>query len=439
MRNYIILFFLLIPFLLFSQHSISGKFSPAKEYEFVILYRITASKIVYVTDTTIDQDGSFLLEMDADTEPGIFKMTYKLPEEVFNFDIIYNGKEDITLSYSQGQGVTFHDGQNKILQDYLKEMSATEEKIAQTLESNEVSKQAMEGFFAKQKMIHSKAEGIAGPMTSICISALKPYIPDTFENKSTYQINKKSNFFDNFNFDDPRLQASPFAMFLIKKYYYEFVTLQDGMGYRDVINDIYRETKSKNGSFNKELMKQFWIYLMTEGKQNAANYLSERFLIALAKADDDMNLASELEQIANTAVGATAPNFDLKGYDETRTLHDLDNAQFYLLVFWSSDCSHCVVQVPEVHEAIKHVPSNKLKTIAIGLEAEDDVWIEMTKNLTSFINVLALGEWRNNLALEYNITGTPTYMVLDNSKKILVKPNNLNHLIRVIEAIKEEN
>lgn len=436
MRTTIILLFLFIPLLLFSQHRISGTFSPASEYEFVILYRITASKIIYVADTTIDQYGSFSLEMDKDVGPGLYKLTYNLPEEIFNFDIIYNGKEDVTLSYTQGQGVTFHDGQNKLLQDYLKQMSSTEEQIAQALKDNSISKKVMEALFAKQKRIQSKAENDADPMTTICIKALKPYIPDTFENQAAYQINKRSNFFENFNFDDPRLQASPFAMYLIKKYYYEFVTLQDGYGYRDVINDINRETRAQNRSFNKELMKKFWIYLMSDNRENAANYLSERFLIPLAKAENDLDLASELEQIASTATGATAPNFELKGYDETKSLYDISGAEYYLLIFWSSECSHCVVQVPEIHEELKSVPSHKLKTIAVGLEVEAGTWKEMTKNFTSFINVLALDEWRNTLAWKYNIVSTPTFIVLDANKKILTKPKSLAQLLSVVQTIK---
>lgn len=439
MRTSISLLFLLIPLILFSQHRISGTFAPAHEYEFAILYHITASKIIYVADTTIDQDGSFSLELSKDAKPGVYKLTYNLPEEIFNFDIIYNGKEDITLSYIQNQGVTFHNGQNKILQDYLKEMSSTEEKVGQLLQVNNVSKHAAQALFGKQKMIQSKAEGVADPLTATYIKALKPYIPDAFENKAAYQINKKSNFFDNFDFNNPQLQASSFPMFLIKKYYYEYVTLQDGYGYRDAINDISRETRAQNGSFNKELMKKFWIYLMSENRENAANYLSQRFLIPLAKAENDMDLASELEQIAKTATGATAPNFELKGYDETQSLYDLNGSEYYLLIFWSSECSHCVVQVPEIHEELKSVPSQTLKTIAVGLETEDDMWKEMTKNFTSFINVVALNEWRSTLAWKYNIVSTPTFMVLDANKKILTKPKSLDRLLTVVEAINQHN
>lgn len=435
MSRFFLAFFLFIPVVLFSQHQISGTFSPAGEYEFVLLYKLTPEKRVYVADSEIDQQGNFTLKPEK-MEPGVYKLIYKLPEETYNFDIVYNGKEDVLLSYVQGQGVIFKGGQNKILQDYLKETTSVEQNLLSKMQNESVSKEEINGIFAQLRSVQSQAENNADEFTKVYIQAFKPYIPEKFENKSAFEINKKSNYFDHLDTENPKIQASSFPIFLIKKYYYEYVTLNEGVGYRDAINDIYRETKSGNTSYDKVLMTEFWIYLTLENKQNAANYLAERYLLALAKADNDTKMVDELEQILSTSVGAKAPNFELKGFDDTKTLYDVSGSQYYLLIFWSSECSHCVAQVPVIHKELRSIPSNKVQTVAVGIEFEDTAWKKMTADFSEFINVLALDEWRNNLTLQYNVTGTPTFFILDADKRIVAKPRSTESLLQMLESIK---
>lgn len=432
-RN-ILLFILLIPAVSCSQNQISGKFSPANQFDYVLLYRVEMDKKVYATDTKVDDNGNFTLETEKLT-PGIYSLIYNLPEEDHHFDILYNGKETITLSYKQGEGVTFQEGQNKIFQDYMKEMASLEQDALKAIENNS-SKEEIHKLFENQRSIQSKFEREADEFTKPYIAAMKPHIPENFENKAAYEINKKSNYFDNFDFNNPKLQASSFPVFLIKKYYYEYVTLNDGNGYRAVIDDISRETKSENPTFNKKLMADFWIYLVRNNRQNAANYLAQRYVLPLAKADNDTQMVSELEQILRTVVGATAPNFELRGYDPSQSLYDLTGSQYYLLIFWSSECSHCVTQVPVIHNEMKNIAPERMKTIAVGIEIDNVEWKKMTQDLTEFINVLAIDEWRNNLTLQYNITATPTFFILDADKKIVSAPRGTENLMKILESMK---
>lgn len=432
LRN-ILLLILLIPSISCSQNELKGTFSPANQFEYGLLYRIETDKKVYATDAAIE-NGNFKLDTEKLT-PGIYTLVYNLPEEDNNFDIIYTGKENISFSFEQGEGVTFQDGQNKIFQDFMKEMTSLEQDILKAITTNS-SKEEINKLFEKQRSIQSKYEKESDEFTREYIIAMKPYIPETFENKATFDINKKSNYFDNLNVNNPKLQASSFPLFLIKKYYYEYVTLNDGNGYRAVIDDISRETKSESTTYNKKLMADFWIYLIGNNRQNAANYLAERYLLPLAKADNDTKMTEELEQILRTVVGATAPNFELRGYDASKTLYDISGSEYYLVIFWSSECSHCVAQVPVIHEEMKSIPSKTLKTIAVGIEVDNVEWKKMTKDFSEFINVLALDEYRNNLTLEYNITATPTFFILDANKRIVSTPRGTENVMRILESLK---
>jgi len=82
-----------------SQHTIKGTFSPAKNYEWAILYKVTPTTSIYVENTTLDEEGNFTFKMDSTITAGIYRIVYALPQEEFNFDLIYNGKEDIELTF----------------------------------------------------------------------------------------------------------------------------------------------------------------------------------------------------------------------------------------------------------------------------------------------------------------------------------------------------
>ena len=83
---YIIIF---IPVLLWSQYSIKGNFFPAEDYKWVILYRVTPESSVYIANKELDAQGSFEIEMDSLADSGMYRVVYAVPQEEYNFDLIY--------------------------------------------------------------------------------------------------------------------------------------------------------------------------------------------------------------------------------------------------------------------------------------------------------------------------------------------------------------
>jgi thiol-disulfide isomerase/thioredoxin len=97
-------------------------------------------------------------------------------------------------------------------------------------------------------------------------------------------------------------------------------------------------------------------------------------------------------------------------------------------VFWSSACSHCMQEIPQLQKFIKMQPKGKLQVVAIGLEDSPNNWKKLIATYPEFINVLGLGKWTNKLGVLYNINATPTYFILDKNKKIIAKPNDILEL-----------
>ncbi|MCB0382964.1 MAG: thioredoxin family protein [Psychroserpens sp.] len=135
----------------------------------------------------------------------------------------------------------------------------------------------------------------------------------------------------------------------------------------------------------------------------------------------------------NNAVGQKAQNFDLtiSENDKTTTLYDLNIAEEYLIIFWSSTCGHCLEELPKVKSFLTTKP--KVKVIAIGLEDEARNWEKAINDYPDFIHVLGLGKWNNSIVNAYDVSSTPTYVLLDNNKTIIAKPNDLEALKKVLE------
>jgi|SRR5690554_116688 len=438
MFNKLLLILILSPWILSCQNSLNGKLSPSTDYNFVILYKLTPTGKAYALDTILD-NGEFKLNLDSNLEEGSYRLVYNLPEEENFFDLILSNKENVNFTFSEEKGVVFSGGQNKILTEYLENMNEIQQEINTKITSGSSSTKEIESLLARQTEVQTKAEKDSkNTYASTFIKSLKPFIPDNYINKEVYEISTKSNYFNNFDFKNTQLQSSSFPLEKIKNYYHEFVTMKGGVNYQSAINDIHLAIKDASPEFQKHLLESFWQDLLNNNRNNAANYLGLRYLITLANTLEDKELSEKLQLVKSLSIGEKAPNFTLTDFDDSKSLYDLEGSEFFILAFWSTECSHCLKHIPELHEKMKTVTSDKIKVVAIGLEIEEETWREKTKELPDFIHVLAKGDTLTELTRIYDIKATPTFYVLNVEKRIAAKPRGLQNLYIGIEASAEQ-
>ena len=94
------------------------------------------------------------------------------------------------------------------------------------------------------------------------------------------------------------------------------------------------------------------------------------------------------------------------------SLSTVSGGYSYLLIFYSTECSHCLREVPQVYEFMKG--KDKTKVIAFAMETSDTTWKNYVKTLLGWHHVLGLNKWENKIAKKYQINSTPTYFVLGN-------------------------
>ena len=426
----IVFVIMLMPIFTMAQHTIKGNFSPASDYEFAILYQVLPTTSLYIANTQIDEKGDFEFQLDSTITSGMFRLVYAIPQEEFNFDIIYNAKEDVSLTFNTETGVAFKSSvENTLVNSYTTSMSMVSQSVGSFYRQQSTDSLALAAIFNTQRETQVEYEKAAqGTIGLEFIKANKPYIPETFEDLTTYINNLKTHFFDYVDFDNEILQSSNFLIERTLNYVFG-MTAKEGdevATYKKNIDEVYAVMKDANPIIKSILLEVLWQQMVDANFEDIANYIAETYLIEIAIALDDKELVNGLILFKSLSIGNKAPEFNVEieesGTKAEVSLYDLDNAEKYVVVFWSSTCGHCLAEIPQLQAYVNALEEGKIKVIAVGLENEPSLWEKEIAKYPEFIHVLALGKWSNEIGKSYNVTSTPSYYVLNKEKKIIAKP-----------------
>jgi len=416
---------LLVPFLGIAQYDISGTFSPAKNYTFAFLYHATPNGAEYVNRAELDSLGNFKISMNENSKTGIYKIVYAIPPEENNFDIIYSGKEDVQFKFSTDEGVSFiESSENKLWSSYLNSMEAVNQTISNFYSKGSKDKDAFTSIFSTLKSTQKSYEELAeGKLVSAFVKANKPYIPKDYEDIATYSKNLKDNFFNHINFNDPFLQSSSLITDRVSGFVFGLSTNTTNETYQNHVDIVANALFAVDAKIKSPYLELIWQEFKRRENHDMANYVSDKYLIDIAKATDNKILEQMLISYKNTSIGAVAPDFKIQ---DNLKLSELKGDKYYVLIFWSSECGHCLKELPKVKEAMATISNTKVVTI--GLEKNAAGWTEAIKNYPDFVHGIGLGKWGNPLVQTYAIAATPTYFVLDAKKMIVAKPYDVEGL-----------
>ncbi|MFD2822354.1 TlpA family protein disulfide reductase [Lacinutrix iliipiscaria] len=422
----------LLPNLLVAQHSIKGTFTPAEEFKFVILYQVTPTTSIYVKSAEIDSSGKFEFKLDSTNTKGMYRLVYALPQEDYNFDIIYNAKEDVELLFNLDDGVTFISSQeNILLNSYSKSIQLVSESINTYFTSSEQNKKTFKKTFEVLSETQNEFEKASeGMMVSDFIKASKPYIPSEMEDAETFSKKLKNNYFKNIDFSNKTLQSSNFLIETVLNYVFTFTNPKDEINtYKENIDTVV-DAIGENPIVKEIILEVLWNQFADVKTEPVANYIAEKYLLDIVK--NDKALVEKLQVFKNTSINEIAPDFSLEVSKNNNVkvinLYDYNEAVQYLIVFWSSTCSHCLEELPKLHEYTSTLEDRKLKVVAVALEDDIYRWKDKTYDFPNFIHVFGEGKWDNEIGNAYGVTATPTYFILDKNKRIIAKPYDYNAL-----------
>jgi len=122
-KSTLFVFMLCMP-MLWAQHELRATFTPAENFEIAILYKINPKNMSYTTHAKFDDDGHLTMALDSTISSGMYRLVYAMPQEVYNFDVMYNAKEDIELKFNQETGLEYVSSEeNKLLNQYYSTMA----------------------------------------------------------------------------------------------------------------------------------------------------------------------------------------------------------------------------------------------------------------------------------------------------------------------------
>ena len=421
-----------LPTMLFAQHTIKGTFSPAKDFKFAFLYRVTAETALFVDNADLKEDGTFEFTLKDNTIPGTYRLVYAQPQDQYNFDFIVSNKEDIVLKFDTKNGLTFDkSGENKMYSSYNRSMALVNKSIRNYYSTGKKDKSGYSKIFNILKKTQNEFEKASdGMIANQFIKACRPYIPNELEDVATFSKNIQSNYFSNIDFGNKTLQNSNFLIKTTIDYVIGFINPKNpDASYMQNVDAVVKAIGS-NPKIKSTLLEVLWNQFSVEGNETVTNYIGSKYLLDIARANNDNELANSIIYFKNASIGNIAPDFDLeiKGKDDKVSLSKLsklEGSNNYLIFFWSTTCSHCLDEIPILKEYVKSKTKEDIKVIAVALDNDLYRWKDLTYQYPDFIHVFGEGKWDNEIGNQYNVTGTPSYFILNKDKKIIEKPEDI--------------
>ena len=421
-----------------AQGSISGNFSPPKDFKWLIAYELTPNGERYSTDTAI-KEGSFILEMPATAQAGMYRLVYAVPQDEFYIDVIYNKKEDVKFNFNLQNGLTITNSEeNKWYHEYFSKITTAQDRLLEYYETGNDSKKEYGAILKELKTIQTNfEEEHPSSIAHKFIKANRSYIPTEFENLETFLKNKKQHHFDNLNINDPILQGSNFLTDKFASYVFSALPadIKTKEQLEIEINKNIRTTadfiKTTPNGFQVKALHQLWEIAEVNEMGSVQDFIFKNHLKKSALANDNQKLVDEIEIASRLRIGAVSPDITWEANGKKHSLLTMEKAENYLLVFWSSTCSHCLKELPQLHKELKDYEG--LKIIAVGLEDDNINWKKVSATLPAFNHAIALGRWESDYAQTFGIQSTPTYFILDSEKRFLAKPESDKEVVEFLE------
>ncbi|HDZ14932.1 hypothetical protein LCGC14_0677910 [marine sediment metagenome] len=438
MKKLTVLILILSGVVINAQHTISGTFTPANEYKWLIAYHLKVGEQAYTADTAV-KNGEFNLSLPKEAAPGTYRLVYAVPQEEFYFDVIYNGKEDVQLNFDIERGISFSSSkENKLFEAYLREINGAKQAFINFYQSGETDTETYKKLIARvstaQNGYEKESEGL---LAHHFIVANRPYIPTAYETSEMYAQHKMEEYFDHFNVNDPVLQGSAFLTDKLSNYVFTAITKEKMVkGEKEKIlqqnvDRVASALKATDAIYRFQIFQTIYNKAATKRYNITADYIFNSFIKPLAQETGNQKIVNEMEIQNHLQIGAIPPEITWEDDNTTKRLSGMEGADYYILVFWSSTCSHCLSELPPLHERLKQYPN--VKTIAIGLEDAQQPWGNESAKLSDFEHVLALDHWDSRYAKIFDIHKTPTFFILDADKRIVSKPENDKEVVAFLK------
>lgn len=421
-----------------SQHTVSGNFSPASSFRYIMVYHLATNGIQYVTDTGI-KNGQFSFMLPNSVSPGIYRLVYAVPQDKYFIDIIYNCEEDIVLNFDLDSGLKIVSSEeNTLYNDYFSEIDQAKDKLMDFYSDNKSDEQEYMNLVNSLREIQEEYETKSDKtIANHFIRANRYYLPEKHLPLKVYLSEKKQHYFDHIDFRSPTLQTSEF--FNEKILNYMFWAVPPGITEKkELVKEMNKNVDfiaTKLEVVPEVLKTNLWTQAWQKANENevyeVSDYIFDTYLKKLALEAGNENLIANIETQTRLRIGAVSPEIKWQENGANQTLSKLNDASKYIVIFWSSSCPHCLNELPGLHEELKKIKD--VSVVAVGLEDNALNWRKTIPTLPDFHHAIALGKWDSEYVKTFAIQQTPTYFILDKDKRFLDRPQDADATLKFLK------
>ncbi len=389
------------------------------------------------------------------TENQVFSLKTKSKKPIENMSVKNSHQNEIFYKYSE-----FSFSKRKESQEIRKKYKDAKTKSDTTaiVESLKKINQEVEDY--QKNILKENKNTFLNTFVKGTIAPEMPEVSAEQKEKNPFfqYIEYKKHFWDNINFSDVGILRTPFFYNKIV-YFMDKVVQQriDSMEFiiRD-INELVKKAQADSNVFRFVLPVVLTHYEKSDkmGLDRMKVNLYETFYLSgqVPWADDEMlkKMKERSLRLKPNFIGNIAPDIKVVEYDcdlPNYIRHECEpisllqiKAKYTILLFWTTDCSHCRTEVPKINEVYKELKKENIDVVVFSLstmnpELNDDntvneektlkkreKWLNFIqkKDLYDWINVYDLYHFSNYRDL-YDISSTPVIYLLDEKKEIIAK------------------
>lgn len=257
-------------------------------------------------------------------------------------------------------------------------------------------------------------------------------MPQTIQ-RYTDRIPANIGQFRTIDFTNPNFKTSGIFKELIEGHY--FLLENMGQPLDTVYSQMNKTTdylihnlKGDTDLLNRVSKKLFRLF-EKRSLFKAASHLSEQLLSSdYCDCRLDKSLENTLQKYGALKVGNTAPDIQLT---PTKKLSDLDSN--ILLVFGSSSCPACKKELVELLQYDKGWEEKEIEVVYLSLDTDKESFEAAYKN-TPWPVYCDFKGWKTQAAIDYYVNATPTYLLLNKNREILIHPRSLAHVNAWVKA-----
>lgn len=400
----------------------------------------------HIVATSIINEGTFIIEMPSQIEPGIYRLKYSQVEANSFFDIIINGTEKkITFTFdfnsSNPSPIFESNTENAVYYNYL--MIESEKVKALLVQQfflqnypslkDDIFNRVKKNYFDDINKIQSERSSFIKKNKNLTwASALIKNKPIHFsdnirKDQRIIDFENHEKYWEKIEVSNERLLNTPIFVDHILIYLQYYLNSNLGLDNKEVEIGLKKSIDSIMIQFSAtDKIQEFAIRYLIDGFNeigyvNIVDYIYDKYANQILKFNiQRQSEAKVLEK--NTSkkleIGSVIPNIEWKSNDNQSisNLYQID-AKEILLIFWSSDCPHCDEAMKKADE---WAVNNKNKVVlAIGIEHSKEQYLNKVKDYKNIWHYSDFKGGESSLLNNFMIESTPTFFIIDEKKRIV--------------------